>query len=340
MSRSQRVTITEIARVCGVSAQTVSRVINNRPDVSVPTRELVEKAIANTGYQPSALARGLVSRRSNTLGVVVGGLGNVGVSQLLNGIVSQSQSAGYGLLLREIVDTSTPFLEPVINMLVSHQVEGIIFAMPSTDWTVALADEVTTQCPPAIFLKREPSPLHTTIGIDNEEAAYQAVQHLAALGRTRIAHISGPEPWLEARHRRKGWERAMSAMGLTSERRAAGDWSLDSGRAAFRSLLESFPDVDAVFVSNDQMAFGVLREAAERGIRVPDDVAVVGFDGVAEGAYFSPSLTTVMQPLAAIGSAAVQRLLQEIDGTDDARPGTDIVMATELIVRESAPAPR
>lgn len=338
MSRAKRVTITEIARECGVSAQTVSRVLNNRPDVSFATRELVEKAIANTGYQPSALARGLVSRRSNTLGVIVGGLGNVGVSQLLNGIVSQSQSAGYGLLLREIVDTTTPHIEPVINMLVSHQVEGIIFAMPSTDWTVALADEVTRQCPPAIFLKREPSPLHTTIGIDNEEAAYHAVQHLLALGRTRIAHITGPEPWLEARQRRKGWERGMKARGLSIVRKAQGDWTLNSGRAAFRSLLAEHPDTDAVFVSNDQMAFGVLREAAERGIRVPGDIAVIGFDGVAEGAFFSPSLTTVKQPLADIGATAVQRLLLEIDGDDDVTPGADIVMKTELVLRESAPA--
>lgn len=339
ISRPKRATITEIARACGVSAQTVSRVINNRPDVSASTRQVVERAIAETRYQPSALARGLVNRRSQMLGVIVGGLGNVGVSELLNGIASKSQAAGYGLLLREFNDTATPELEPVINMLMSHQVEGIIFAMPSTDWTVALADEVTRHVPPSIFLKRQPSTFHTTIGIDNEHGAGLAVRHLVSLGRTRIAHITGPEPWLEARQRREGWQRAMREAGLTAERFAHGDWSSDSGRRAFRTLLDRFPDIDAVFVGNDQMAFGVLREASERGIKVPADIAVVGFDGVSEGSYFSPSLTTIAQPLAAIGSAAVERLLREIEGDDSAVPGANIIMPTEFIVRESAPAP-
>ena len=337
MAQAKRVTITEIARVCGVSAQTVSRVINNRPDVSLATREAVEKAIANSGYQPSALARGLVNRRSQMLGVIVGGLGNVGVSQLLNGITDEAQAAGYGLLLREIHDAGAPNLGPVIDMLISHQVEGIIFAAPSTDSTKGLADEVPKNCPPAIFLKREPSPMHTTIGIDNELAAEIAVGHLLSLGRRRIAHITGPSAWLEARQRWTGWERSMAAAGLEANRVAEGNWSSESGQTAFRQLLEQFPDTDAVFVSNDQMAFGVLREASLRGIRVPEHIAVVGFDGVGEGAFVSPTLTTISQPLASIGRAAVQRLLHEIEGADDSLPGANIVMVTELIIRESAP---
>lgn len=339
MAPPHRVTITEIAKSCGVSAQTVSRVINNRPDVSPETREAIERAIASTGYQPSALARGLVSRRSQMLGVIVGGLGNVGVSQLLNGIADQSQAAGYGLLLREVNDRSTASLEPVIDMLISHQVEGIIFAAPATDWTVGLVDEVPRNCPPVIFLKREPSPTHTTISIDNFAAAGVAVEHLLALGRTRIAHISGPEPWLEARQRREGWASRMQAAGLSAERLVEGDWSSESGRVAFRSLLDRYPDIDAVFVGNDQMALGVIREASMRHIRVPEDIAVVGFDGIAEGEYVTPTLTTMAQPLATIGAAAVKRLLLEIDGAEDATPGTEFLVPTEMIIRESAPVP-
>ena len=107
---------------------------------------------------------------------------------------------------------------------------------------------------------------------------------------------------------------------------------------AFRLLLDRHPDIDAVFASNDQMALGVLREASERGIRIPEDLAVIGFDGMSEASQFTPSLTTITQPLAAIGSAAVERLLLEIEGDEDAPPGADIVMPTQLIVRESAPA--
>lgn len=340
MQRAKNVTIVEIAEACGVSAQTVSRVINNRPDVGTGTRERVAKAIANMGYQPSILARGLVRRRSQTIGVVVTGLQHVGVSQILNGIAERCQAARYGLLLREIPDTDTPELGPVIDMLSSHAVEGIIFATPSTDWTVRLADEVPAKCPPAIFLKREPSAAHTTIGIDNTAGALMAVRHLVALGCRRIAHVAGPAPWLEARLRRLGWAQALDEAGLEHDRIAEGDWSSASGQSAFRNLIERYPDVDGVFASNDQMALGVLHEANARGIRIPDDLAVVGFDGLPEANYFTPSLTTIVQPLTAIGSAAVDRLLLEIEGGPDAQPGSDLVMATELVIRESAPATR
>ena len=338
MPRPKNVTITEIAAQCGVSAQTVSRVVNNRPDVSAATREAVEKAIANSGYQPSAIARGLVRRRSQTLGVIVAGLRDFGVSQILNGIAEQSQAAGYGLLLREIADANAPELAPVVDMLISHQVEGIIFATPSHDWTIRLADEIPKQCPPAIFLKREASPSRTTIGIDNTGGAITAVEHLLALGRTRIAHISGPARWLEARQRVLGWQQTLEKAGLTAHRLVEGNWSSVSGQDAFRLLLERHPDIDAVFASNDQMALGVLREASDRGIRIPDDLAVIGFDGMSEASQFTPSLTTIAQPLTAIGGAAVERLLREIEGDEDAAPGADIVMPTQLIVRESAPA--
>ena len=338
MAPLPRVTITQIAASCGVSVQTVSRVINKRPDVSPETRDAIERAIETAGYQPSALARGLVSRRSQMLGVIVGGLGNVGVSQLLNGIADQSQAAGYALLVSEVNDRTTASLEPVIGTLIAHQVEGIIFAAPATDWTVGLVDEVPRMCPPVIFLKRDPSPAHTTINIDNFAAAGVAVDHLLALGRTRIAHISGPEPWLEARQRREGWASRMRAASLSNERLAEGDWSSASGRTAFRNLLERFPEIDAVFVGNDQMALGVLRETAIRGIRVPEDIAVVGFDGIAEGEYVTPTLTTMAQPLATIGATAVKRLLLEIDGFAGASPGDEVLVPTELIIRESAPA--
>lgn len=337
MPPPQNVTITEIARLCGVSAQTVSRVINRRPDVSATTRQAVEEAIATSGYQPSAIARGLVRRRSRTLGVVVAGLRHFGVSQILNGITEQSQAAGYGLLLREIVDANAPELAPVIDLLISHQVEGIIFATPSTDWMIRLADEIPKNCPPAIFLKREPSPSRTTIGIDNNGGAIAAVQHLIALGRTRIAHISGPARWLEARQRHLGWEQTLHEAGLQADCFAEGNWSSGSGQLAFRRLLADHPDIDAVFAGNDQMALGVLREANQRGIAIPADLAVIGFDGVPEADQFTPSLSTVAQPLTAIGRNAVDRLLLEIEGHDDARAGTDIVMATQLVLRESAP---
>lgn len=337
--RSKRVTIVQIAEQCGVSAQTVSRVLNGRPDVAPATRQAVEAAMELSGYNPSALARGLVRQRSQMIGVVVGGLDNIGVSRILYGIAEQAQSSQYGLLLREIGDRGTPHMGPVIDMLVSHQVEGIIFATPATDWTLRLADEVPEHCPPAIFVKRQQSSRFTTIGIDNVAAAQVAVQHLLVLDRRRIAHISGPGQWLEARHRRIGWETSLAEAGLAADLSAEGDWSVASGRTAMRVLLERDASIDAVFVANDQMALGALREANDRGIRIPEDIAVVGFDGLPEGDFSVPSLTTVEQPLSDIGTTAVTRLLREIDGSDDAVPGENILVPTSLVVRESAPLP-
>ena len=336
MPIQKRVTITEIARLCGVSAQTVSRVINDRPDVAATTRASVEKAIANAGYHPSALARGLVRQHSLVLGVVVSGLREVGVSQILNGIAERSQAAGYALLLHEVADTDRSSLEPVVRMLRSHQAEGIVFATPSTDWAVGLADRIPRSCPPALFLKQGPSAHHTTIRIDNKLGARTAIEHLLALGRRAIAHVSGPEPWLETAHRRIGWQETLSSAGLRADRLGEGNWSAASGQSAFGRMLDRYPDIDGVFVGNDQMALGVMREAARRGMRIPDDLAVVGFDGLTESALYTPSLTTIVHPLVAMGALAVDRLLGEIDGAD-AHPGADIVLPTQLIVRESAP---
>jgi LacI family transcriptional regulator len=334
------VTIREIARMCGVSVQTVSRVINGRPDVSRETRAAVEAAIASTGFQPSAVARSLVQRRSNTLGVIAAGLRYFGVAQTLNGITEQSEASGYALLVKELAGFDTVDIVPVIDFLVAHRVEGIIFAAPELETNVlSVQAQLPTACPPVVFLKSEPSTAHTTIGIDNYAGGRRATEHLLALGRRRIAHVSGPLLWHEARDRRDGWRDALRDAGAAPGPRIEGAWSAASGVDAFRQMLSVQPDLDAVFVANDQMALGVLHVANERGIRIPDDLAVVGFDGLPEGAWFTPSLTTVDQPLGQLGRLAVDELLAHI-GSDDGRgEPRSIVLEAELIVRQSAPMP-
>jgi LacI family transcriptional regulator, lactose operon repressor len=334
-----RVTIKEIARMCGVSVQTVSRVINRRPDVAPETRAAIEAAIAQVGFQPSAVARSLVQRRSYTLGVIAAGLRYFGVAQTLNGITEESEAQGYALLLKEIPGTGLDDLMPVIEFLMARRVEGIIFAAPDLGESLsALRARLPMAAPPLVFLKSEPSRSFTTILIDNYGGSRAATTHLVALGRRRIAHLAGPLTWHEARDRHQGWRDAIRHAHLVPGPVVEGDWTSASGAEALGRILDEDPAIDGVFAANDQMALGALHALYQRGIAVPDDVAVVGFDGMDEGAFFSPSLTTVHQPLRELGQLAVREILATVGGPPGRSPVHGLTLATELIIRESAPA--
>jgi LacI family transcriptional regulator len=331
------VTIKEIARMTGVSTQTVSRVINKRPDVSPETRRAVEAAIAEHGFQPSAVARSLVQRRSQMLGVIVAGLKYFGVGQTINGIAEAAEEAGYSIILKELASYDVPDIAPVVDFFVAHRVEGIIFAPPQMDANVRhLQEQLPPTAPPVIFLKAEPSDRFTSIGIDNVDAAAMATRHLASLGRRRIAHLAGPLAWREARDRRDGWLQALAEAGLEPGPMAAGDWSSASGAAAFEQILAEDPAIDAVFAGSDQMALGLLHVANERGIRVPEQVAVVGFDGLPEAAEFTPSLATVLQPLQEMGRRSVAELVAALR-SDGPAEGRAITLPTSLVPGDSAP---
>jgi LacI family transcriptional regulator len=340
LTRHHRITIKEIARMCGVSTQTVSRVINKRPDVSPETRAAVEAAIASVGFQPSAVARSLVQRRSQTIGVVVAGLKYFGVAQTLNGITEESEASGYALLLKELGSYDDLEVVRVVEFLLAHRVEGIIFVAPEMGTNIAtVGAQLPTSYPPIVFLKSDPSPTFSSIMIDNYGGARLATEHLLALGRRRIGHLAGPLAWREARARQDGWRDALRDAGVEPGPVVPGNWSSASGEVAFEQMLELAPGMDAVFAGNDQMALGILHIAHHRGIAIPDGLAVVGFDGLIEGAQFTPSLTTISQPLGELGQLAVRELL----GLVDEEPGRGVVrsltLSTELVVRESAPAP-
>jgi DNA-binding LacI/PurR family transcriptional regulator len=336
--RHHRVTIKEIAAMTGVSTQTVSRVINHRPDVSPATRAAIEAAIAEHGFQPSAVARSLVQRRSRKLGVIAAGLRYFGVAQTVNGIAEAAEAAGYSIILKELAAFSVPAITPVVDFFVANRVEGIIFAPPQLGDNMArLQALLPPSMPPAVFLKSEPSPRFNVIGIDNRAAGRDATRHLMALGRRRIAHLAGPLPWQEAIDRRAGWLDAVREAGLKPGPCAHGDWTAESGIAAFQQIFEEDPEIDALFAASDQMALGALHVANKLGIAIPDRMAVVGFDGIPEACAFTPSLTTIRQPLTEMGQIAVRDLIETID-SDVHQESRHIVLPTELIVRDSAPS--
>lgn len=322
----------------GVSTQTVSRVLNKRPDVSPETRLAIETVIAELGFQPSAVARSLVQRRSHMIGIIVAGLKYFGVGQTINGMAEEAEAAGYALILKELASFEVPDIVPVVDFFVAHRVDGIIFAPPQLGQNIRhVQDQLPPSAPPVIFLKAEPSARFTSVGIDNLDAARIMTRHLIALGRRRIAHITGPLDWREARDRRDGWLEALAEAGLEPGPVASGDWFSASGGPALEQILAQDPGIDGLFAGNDQMALGALRVANRRGIRIPEDLAVVGFDGLLEAADFTPSLTTIRQPLAEIGRIAVRELVASLEA-DAPRDARAIMVPTEFILGDSAPA--
>jgi LacI family transcriptional regulator len=338
----KKVTIRDVAAAAGVSHQTVSRVINDRPDVAEETRRRVWHVIEELGYQPSAIARSLIRQRSFTLGVVIAGLKYVGPSRTLNGITKQSEEMGYTLLLEELPRFDTNDVEPLLNSLRARQVDGIIWAVPEVgsnrDWLHSQPPELPI---PMIFLTMQTRSDLFIVSVDNYTGGRTATEHLLAQGYQHIGHISGPLDWWEARQRKAGWQDALSEAGIqvADHHWESGNWSSASGEQAVRKLLDGYPEMEAVFVGNDQMALSVLQVACQKDFQVPQDLAVVGFDGIPEAAYYWPPLTTVYQDQQKLGCTAVRELVQIIEASqkDEAviEPKT-ISLQPELIVRASS----
>jgi LacI family transcriptional regulator len=339
--RIARSTIKEVASVAGVSTQTVSRVINERPDVSPGTRKRVQDVINELGYQPSALARSLIRQRSYTLGVVTFGLKYIGPSRTLDGVAGKADELGYMLFMRELDNFNTDRIDDVIDSLLARQVDGILWVAPEIGDNHAWIDEGLEKFPvPVLFVAMQPRNGISSVSTDNYQGAVIATQHLLDCGRKKIGHISGPFGWWEADERKRGWCETLTTAGLDAPEShcVEGNWSSASGEQAFSRLLESFPDMDAVFVGNDQMALSVLRGALLRGIRVPEQLAVVGFDNIAESAYFYPSLTTISQNLQVLGEQAVQNVVEMIQARQENQTviAQSMFIQPTLIVRESS----
>lgn len=341
ISQNRRITIKDVARQAGVSTMTVSRVIRKLPDVSPDTRQRILEIIDQLGYQPSAIARSMSSLKSFTLGVVTAGLRYIGPSRTLSGITREADQLGYGLLLKELESFNANNVHPLVQWFRAHHVDGIIWAAPeigdNRSWLDGLLSEISI---PIIFLTMEKRADVSIVAIDNCLGGRLASEHLIGLGRKRIGHISGPLDWWEARQRKQGWEEALADAGINTSKRmwVEGNWSSRSGKLAMKELLEKFPKMDALFVGNDQMALSALQTAAERGIRVPDDLAVIGFDGLPESEFFSPPLSTIHQNQDELGRTAVQELVrlvdQKLQGEGAIQPGW-ISLKPELIVRKS-----
>lgn len=335
------VTLQDVAQLAGVSTKTVSRVVNNQGEISEATRQRVQAAIEQLDYRPNILARSLVNQRTNTLAVVAWGIDYYGPSRTVVGIENKSDELGYSLFLNLLAHPDKGNIDRILDTLVARRVDGIIWAVPEVGGNRMWINPARLdRLPPIVFLSMAGQTGLATVSVDNRVGARQAVQHLVDQGRRRIGLITGPLAWWEARERFAGWQDTMRGAGLEagSSLVVEGDWAAASGARAMQVLLEREPDIDALFVCSDQMAIGAMGVAHQIGRRMPQDLAVVGFDNIPESAFFWPPLTTVNQQLIDVGCIAVQNLHQWVEAKrkGEAAPVENVQLTPELIVRESS----
>jgi len=326
----------DVARLAGVSHQTVSRVLNAHPSVNPATRARVERAIAQLGYRPNTAARALVTRSTRTLGVISVDTSNYGPSSTLFAIEGAARAAGYFVNFVSLRDIDRVHMKEAVDHLMGAGVDGLVVIAPLRSVVEALRG-LTTDVP---LVEVEASDLFAETGIvvDQRGGAQAATRHLLDLGHATVGHLAGPAGWLEAEARVRGWQSALGDAGREAPVMLQGDWSARSGYAAGRALVGPVQrgELSAVFVANDQMALGLLRAMAEAGVQVPRDLSVVGFDDIPESGYYQPPLTTLRQDFAEVGRRCIAVLLARIAG---ATPPTAPAIRPELLIRASTAPP-
>ncbi len=325
--------MSDVGRLAGVSHQTVSRVVNGSRHVRPETRRRVLDAMQELDYRPNVLARGLVTGRSNMLGVVSFDTTLYGPASTLLGIERAAHDAGYLIMIVSLKALSPASVTEAVERLSVQGVEGILVIAPLRG-----AAEALRQLPvaiPLVAVEAGPDAGLPTIKVDQFAGAHAATRHLLDLGHETVWHIAGPPDFLESAQRVHGWRAALEDAGAPPPGVLVGDWSARAGYD-LGGRLASDRDVTAIFVANDQMALGVLRAMHEVGRSVPRDVSVVGFDDVPEAAYFLPPLTTIRQDFDELGRRSLQLLLRLIEAGDRFRVAP---VAPQLIVRASTGMP-
>ncbi|MGK9146398.1 LacI family DNA-binding transcriptional regulator [Plantibacter flavus] len=303
-------TIFDVARLAGVSHQTVSRVLNDLPNVRASTRVRVEEAIKKLRYVPSPAARALVTRRSRTIGLIATGGPEFGPSTTLLHFNAAARQASWSVFTANMIGSEPNAIRAAISAFLRQNVEGIA-VMTSHQSTVDIVAGMELTIP-LVALEATPRTGITTIGADQYTGARRAVAHLADLGHREIAHLAGPPDSVDAQERARGWRDELSARGLAARIVGEGDWSPSSGYRFGREC--DLDRLTAVFVSNDQMSMGLIHAITERGRSVPADVSIVGFDDIPEAAYVAPPLTTIRQDFEQIGRDMLDALLARING--------------------------
>lgn len=330
--KARAATIFDVARLAGVSHQTVSRVLNDLPNVRPATRARVEHAIKQLRYVPSPAARALVTRRTRTLGLIVTGAPDYGPSSTALHFNEAARDARYAVITASMLETDAASMRSTAELLVRQNVEAIVLIAAQRADLDAL-DGIELGVPIIAVASENRGAMHR-VWLDQYAGARLAVDHLIGLGHREVRHVAGPTNAMDAEERIRGWRDALGAHGVPAREPLVGDWSPGSGYVHGRALAAD-REMTAVFVSNDQMSLGVMHALAEAGLSVPGDVSIVGFDDIPEAAFFAPPLTTVRQDFDGLGRDAMAGVLAVL-GDDDRMPAPRV---PDLIVRVSTAAP-
>lgn len=325
----------DVARAAGVSYQTVSRVINNGPRVSVATRDRVLAVIAELGYRRNDAARALVTSRSQTIGVIADASPRFGPVSTLAAVESAARDAGYTAVVATMSNPDLRVLADTLRGFTERGVEGIIVIAPRVPMA-HVAQEVSASIPIVMLAPGETSQDGITVFYEDQElGARLATRHLIKLGHREVAHLAGSQDWLDGQVRLRGWQAELNAHQVPAVAVRYGDWSGESAyQIGKRMVADGLPS--SIFVASDLMALAFIRALHESGVSVPGDVSVVGFDDNEFAPQVHPPLTTVRQSFATVGSRCMEILLGLIGGEEvDTTPAVP-----ELIVRRSAAPPR
>jgi DNA-binding LacI/PurR family transcriptional regulator len=325
----------DVARLAGVSSQTVSRVSNGQANVDEATRARVLEAMQTLGYRPNGAARALKSGRFHTIGVIIATLQTFGNIRTLDAVATEAARADNSVLLMPISDRTLRGVSGAYRRLSVQAVDGAVIILEAR-----FLDQAEFALPPGIpvvVIDSGAGHGYTVVDTDQALGARQATEHLLRLGHRQVWHIAGPETSFSAAHRAESWRETLRRAGIAPTPLLRGDWTAESGYQHGLTLGKR-DDVTAIFAANDEMALGAMRALHELGRDVPADVSIVGFDDMEVAASFWPPLTTVRQDFAAVGRLSIQKLLAKV--TNPAISPDATVVPTDLVIRKSTAPPR
>ena len=328
-------TIRDVAARAGVSHQTVSRVINDSPRVTEATRQRVRSAIRELSYVPSPMARGLISNQTRSIGVVADDISDHFFARMIAGAEAEARRRGYYLMIGSVEpdDDEAGYL----RLMLERRVEGLILARPSVPLTSENVQAARSAAVPLVAVGSTGLQGVPVVDVDNRQGGYDATRYLLQQGHRRLATIVGPKGWPSAVARFEGYRQALQEAGVAEDPELvehASGWGLESGQAAAASLRARGADFTAVFAHSDLIALGAIRELRDAGVRLPDDISVVGYDDLPVAGYVEPALTTMHQPMGEVGARAAGIVLDQIGGGVAPAPEAHLLPAV-LVARES-----
>lgn len=334
MAHNKRVIISDVAKEAGVSKQTVSRVINNRPDVADETRTRIKDIIARLGYHPDPIARSMRGN-THTLGCITPNLSDYNFSSIVQAAQAEARNSGYFILTGSA--QSDQDVQPLLNEFMNRRVDGLLVINPRDDNRYLRLLPLIEQGVPVVYIKNTPVDEGVSaVSLDDEVGGYLATFHLIGLGHTNIATIMGLPNEECTKSRLAGFKKAHHEAGLqvNLELIAEGDWSASTGNQAIKDLLANGHPFSAVFAQNDRMAVGAIQALRSAGFKIAEDISVIGYDDIPLSSYFDPPMTTIRQPIEEFGRIGAQLLIEALN--NHAFKPRIVRLSPELIIRKTS----